>query len=228
MPYDLDIQQESLSCTLRYSRPAFELWGLGGAVVGGLYGVLSSHGVPLQNFQVATAISSAADFIFTVRIGQSGVLKFALDRMEFGFVNFSEEVFRSIPHILDASTRWIKKAVQDFSFASHSFIYFNHSHLKGSTVEHFLATINTRNLNSAGISIGNGAVFNYRVPEKNWTTQIVVDRSVLLAGAVYLSLALSVPGDMLDYVRLLGEARYYLGEVLRELDLNLPELLLIE
>lgn len=228
MPYSLDIQQESLSYTVRYARPAFELWGTGGTVVGGLYNALSPHGVPLQNFQIATSVSSAADVIFTVKIAQYGVLKFTLEKMEFSFANFTEDTFRSIPQMLEASTRWLRSAIPSLKFAGHTFTYYNHSHIKGLAVEQFLRTVNARDLKSAGTSRGNGAIFNYTVPEHNWTTQVIVDRSVLVADALYLNLTLGFPGDMLDYPQLLSKGRYYLAQVLGELNLSLPELLISE
>jgi hypothetical protein len=74
--------------------------------------------------------SNAAETIVTVKLGEIGSCKFALDRTESSFANFTEEAFQSIPKLLAASTNWIRTSVPSFKVASHQFIYSNHGLLK--------------------------------------------------------------------------------------------------
>lgn len=224
MAYDLDLKNEFLSYTASYSRPAFELWGQGGTISKGLYRALSPYGAPLANFQPSAYTPSAADTVFTVRIGQNGVCKFMLDKIELSFSNFTEEFFRSVPEILGASTSWIREAVPQLGFSAHEFRYFSHSLLKKATVTEFLKTVNPISLKAAGASLGNGVIFNNALPNRNWLTQLVLDRSVMVADGLYMSLTISVKTDVLQYDKLLVEGRAYLAGVLRELNLDVPEL----
>ncbi|MHB8485490.1 MAG: hypothetical protein ACYDCM_07150 [Candidatus Acidiferrales bacterium] len=224
MTYALDVKNESLAYQGTYSRPAFEFWGQGGTIAKGLYNALSPYGASLANIQPNSLTPSAADTVFTVLVGQHGVCKFMLDKIELSFANFTEEFFWSTPKILEASTSWIREAAPSLGFALHHFTYFSHSLLKTGRVEEFLKTVNPTSLKSAGSGIGNGVVFNHMLPDRNWLTQIVLDRSALISGGIYISLMISVKTDFLNYVKMLSDARTYLAGVLGELNLTLPEL----
>ncbi len=117
-----------------------------------------------------------------------GTVKFWFDKIEFSFSNFSQAFFETIPKTMGELTAWIIKAVPDFKFASHSFFYFSHSFVEDSTPQEVLKAVNTRELKSAGISVGSGAIFNYTVPSRNWETQLLIDKSRHLAGGLFISL----------------------------------------
>ncbi len=224
MPYELNVQQEQLTYTGHYSRPLFELWGNGGKIVGGIYGALSPYGVNLPDIHLELAQTSPSDPIVTTKIGAGGVYKFTFDRVELTFFGFSEEVLKKIPAIINASTEWIRAAVPDVKFLWHRSVYFAHGQLKGTTIEEFLRGTGPRNLKSAGIDRGSGAIYNCEVPELGWTTQLVLDRSIFVPGGLYIMLALTATHDVLNYDTLLIEGRSYLSGVLNELGLSFPEL----
>src|SRR5262249_37782038 len=96
---------------------------------------------------------------------------------------------RAIPGLLDALTGWLKKSVPDFKFRSHSFLYYQHAFLKGTTVEQFLSGINVKKFELPGVDLGRGAIFNRSIPERHWTTQITLDKSVPFPGALFFGLS---------------------------------------
>lgn len=202
-----------------------ELWGRGDIVLRAVYDALAPFGVPLANLAPSTSVNSAADPALTVKIGDVGTTKFALDRIESLFVNFTEDFFRSIPSILAASTGWVKASVPSLEFASHQFTYFNHSLLKEGKTQEFLAKLNPRTIKSAGESIGNGMIFNQVRRDLGWRSQLLLDRSTIVPDGLFVSLSILIDGDIASYDSLFVEARSYFATALSELDLKVPELL---
>ena len=224
MPYELDVQHEQLTYTGRYSRPLFELWGDGGKIVGGIYDALQPYRVRLSDIRVEPGQTTASDPIVTAGIAGGGVCRFAFDRLELTFSSFSEESLKQIPAIISASTGWIRTTVPTIKFHSHLTVYHAHAKLTGAVVGEFLKTLGQRNLKSAGIDRGSGAIYNYEIPDFGWTTQLVIDSSLLVSGGLYLMLSIATNRDRLDYGALLVQGRSYLSGILQELDLHFPEL----
>ena len=165
-------------------------------------------------------MATAADTVITVQIGTT-ILKFSFEQIEVAFSRFSEAEFSGIPKFLKLSTSWLGEG---FQFASHQAIYYSHSFLKEMTTDDFLRTINPKPIKSAGIDLGSGAVFHRAIPEKSWITQLTVDKSQGIPGALFIGLSILIAGGKLDYDSLLGDGREYFRNALGELGLILPEL----
>ncbi len=222
MPTTLDLRHETLGYTGNFARPTFELWGAGGVIVRQIYEALSPYKVSLQNFQLASALSSAADTILTVQVG-STLLKFSFEKVDVTFTAFSEEEFQAIPNFLNASTAWLGRSVPDFQFSTHQIQYFSHSFLKEASADEFLKATNPKKLKSAGFDLGTGAIFHRSVPQKKWVTQLILDRSQSIPGALFIGLSIRIEAGLVNYDSLLVEGRTYFGEFLGELGLTLPD-----
>jgi hypothetical protein len=222
MPLILDYKYESLAYTARFQRPVFQLWGAGATIASAMYEAYLPFNVPLSNFQLGSAATSAADVVVTVKLGDVGTSRFAFDRTESSFANFSEEAFQTFPRLLAASTDWLRNTISTFKVASHHFVYSNHSLLKGGVVADFLKALNPRKFKSAGESIGNGAIFNHVRKDAPWQTQLVLDRSLSVNEGLFASFGVTVIDDKIDYVAFLADARKYFEAMLADLDLRLP------
>ena len=223
MPFQLDLRHETLKYTGQYARPTLELWGSGGVIIKGLLDALGPHGVTLQQIEVSGSLPNASETVVTAHVPGIGAVKFGFDKIELNFANFSPEFFEAMPSTMNALVDWIAKAVSDFKFASHHFFYFSHSFVKDATPQEVLKALNVRELRSAGISVGNGAIYNYAVPSKNWDTQLLIDKSQYLAGGLYVSLDVRIHTGEIDYGQVMMNSRKYLADALAELDLVIPE-----
>jgi len=223
MAKELDIRWETLNYTARFARPAFALWGQGGKIMEGLYDALSNYGVNLANIQFTPTLPNATTPLLTIGVTNTGTLKFAYDRLEYSFSNFTTDFFQSLPGLFSRLSQWLRDAVPKFQFASHEFQYFTHCYLKTGQTEEFLASVNARTFRNAGLSIGHGSVFHHTLPEKKWETQLIIDRSTSLPNALFLSLNIAAHGDI-NYEDFLRDARAYFASMLQELDLALTEL----
>src|SRR5579863_7048901 len=219
MPFTLDYKYESLVYTARFEKPALELWGAGAVIASAMYKAYLPFNVPLSNFQLGGPATNAAEIVVTVKLGDVGTSRFAFDRTESSFANFSEEAFQTIPGLLAASTDWLRSTISTFKVASHQFVYSNHSLLKEGSVADFLKRLNPRSFKSAGQSSGNGAIFNHVVEDAAWVTQLVLDRSLSVREGLFVSFGVTVNDDKLDYMSLFTDARKYFEAMLAELDL---------
>lgn len=223
MPFELDLQHEALNYTGRYARPTLELWGNGGLIIKGLLNALHPHGVTLQHIQVSAAVPNASETIVTAHVPGVGPVKFGFDKIEFNFANFTPAFFEAMPVTMNNLVAWITLALPDFRFASHSFSYYSHSFVKDTTPQEALKALDVRELKSAGISVGNGAIFNYTLPSKNWEVQLLIDKSRHLVGGLFVSLDVRIHTGEIDYGQVIMEGRKYLADALAELDLVIPE-----
>lgn len=223
MPFELDLQHETLRYTGHYASPTLGLWGSGGVIIKGLLDALGQHGVTLQQIQVSGALPNASETVVTAHVPRVGAVKFGFDKIELDFSNFSPAFLEAMPSTLNDLVVWIVKAVPDFKFASHRFFYFSHSLVKNATPQEVLKALNVREVKSAGISVGNGAIYNHTVPSRNWETQLLIDKSQQLAGGLFVSLDLVIRTGEIDYGQVMIEGRRYLAEALAELDLVIPE-----
>jgi hypothetical protein len=224
VPFQLDVRHENLSYVGRFASPPFKLWGAGGIIVKHLLEALAPHGVSLQNFKAPGSNPTVADPVITIDIPNVGYAKFGFDKIEFNITNFTSDFLRAFPVILHNCTSWIGEFESDFRLSSHYFSYFTHAFVKDATAETILKSVNPKGLKSGGISVGNGAIFNYSIPEKSWETQLTVDRSRYLNGAVFVNLSITISDGTPNYDKILSEGRIYLRNVLSDLELFIPEL----
>jgi hypothetical protein len=223
MPFKLDLRHETLNYTGQYARPTLELWGSGGLMVKGLLDALGPHGVTLQQIVLSGNMPNAAETVVTAHVPNVGVVKFAFDKLEFNFSNFSTAFVEAMPQTMVGLVSWIAKAVPDFKFASHRFSYYSHSFVVESTPQEALKALSVRELKSAGISVGSGAIFHYTIPSKKWETQLLIDKSLYLTGGLFISLDVRLNTGEINYFEMLIDARKYLADILAELGLVLPE-----
>jgi hypothetical protein len=224
MPYELDLKQEFVTYLARYDRPVFELWGAGATIAKSMYNAFLPFDVPLSNFQLASALPNASEPILTIKLGDVGTCKFAYDRIEAVFANFNEEFFAQIPSVLAASTSWLHAAVPTLKISSHSFVWYSHSLLKSGSGMDYLKQLNPKRLSSGGTHLGTGLIYHFLVPTNKWKTQLMLDNSALIPNGLFLNLTINIDADKLDYDKIMLDSREYLGSLLQELDLQLPEL----
>ena len=221
MTTTLNIQHESLTYTGVFDRPVLGLWGNGGTIVRGFYEAYAPYSVTLRNFQIHGNQPNPADPIVTVTVG-SVIVKFSFESIEVTFTNLSEQELQSIPRFLDTSTSWLKK-VPDFKFRSHSFNYFQHSVPKGTTVEKILTAIGPKK-ELPGLDLGSGAIFNRSIPERYWTTQLILDKSAAISGGLFLGFNVKIGIGSVEYGKLFQEAMAFYAENMKVLDLETPYL----
>lgn len=222
MPVAIEIKHELLTYTAFYERPAFSLWGNGAAIVRGFHDALAPYRVSLRDIQLTPNTSTAADPVLTITVG-SAIVKFAFQSLEVTFTSLDEGMMRRIPAFLDALTSWLKK-LPEFKFGSHKFVYFQHSFLKGKTVDEFLSTFSPKKLELQGVDLGTGVIFNRSVPERFWTTQVTLDRSVPHPGGLFLALSIQIGTGEVEYSKLFDEAVSYYSGIMKTLDLESPYL----
>jgi hypothetical protein len=223
MPFVLDLQHEELNYIGRYARPTLELWGSGGVIIKGLLDALGPHGVALKQIQVSGSLTNAAETVVTAQVPSVGVVKFGFDKMEVNLANFTQSFFEALPQTMNGLVAWIVAAIPDFKFVSHSFKYFSHSFVKDATPQEALRALNVRELKSPGITLGNGAIYNYAVPGKKWETQLLIDKSQHVPGGLFVSLEIRIQKGDIDYAQTMMDGRRYLADALAELELVIPE-----
>lgn len=123
------------------------------------------------------------------------------------------------PKICEASTGWIRKEAKDFEISSHRFVYSCHGLLKDVRVAEWL-NLGHAGIRDAGKAQGTGAIFHWSLPDKSWTTQLVLDKSVVVSGGLYLMFTLDVARNLIAFTEVALEARSYLNAIVAQLGLE--------
>jgi hypothetical protein len=223
MPNELDIRSATINYTVRFDRPVFELWGRGDKIVRSLYDALSGYGITLASVTVAGGLPNAAEPVITVRMHTDSTVKFAFDRIEFNFNNFSQEFFSTLPVLYQNCIAWLRREAPELKLAQHNFAYFCHALAKGAESREILARINPHRISEMGENLGSGAIIHSFLRDKNWLTRFWFDFSNAVPGGLFIALFIDVTADELNYQQTWDDARAYYRRVLTEVDLSLPQ-----
>jgi hypothetical protein len=216
---ELTVIHNQLVYTGTFVRPPLQIWGQGNALLQGVYDALSPFGVRLSDIRSESVSPDVAGQAITANLKPNGMYRFRFDKVETTFFNFSEPVLSEIPRFCESSTEWIRKYAHSVEFGSHKFVYSCHGQLKETPILKWLRLANG-DIPIAGQSQGAGAIFYWSVPEKAWTTQLVIDRSVLLSDGLFLMFSLEVKKDEVVFEDIGREGRAYLETILAKLDLE--------
>lgn len=218
MTRELTVRHAQIVYTAPFVSPAFELWGEGRKITQGIYETFLPFGVKLANIKGESG-TTAAEQTVTVNIGAQVVYKFRFDGVEMTCFTYSEDFSRRLPLILSAATKWVHAAAPAVRFASHQFAYSAHCALENGGAEEFLRTVFATPPRAGGIDRGTGLIFHWDVPETKWSTQLVVDKSLLTNGGLYIALTVSIVGDAVDFDSVGSGGYVYMEKVLNELGL---------
>jgi hypothetical protein len=215
----LNVQHEQLTHSAHFSRPLFDLWGNGKTILNGVYGAFRPLGATVASIRVEG--SAPADQHVSVVLGNV-THAFRFDRIETTFVNPTEQVFASIPTVLQDALSWVRAACPDVPVAAHQFVHFTHSKLEDESLEEVLSRVGPAAPRSGGQATGSGAVFHWTVPENGWLTQLTVDKSLAIKDGIFVMVSISVATDKIEFGPFAEAGRGYLLRVLEELGLTIP------
>ena len=216
----LQIQQAQLVHTAYFAEPVLGLWGEGKGILQSLYNAFHPFGAGLTDIR-AEGINPG-DQVVSVTLGQTGIHRFRFDRLETTFFNFSESEWATFPAILAASLEWVRKASPATKIGRHQFTYTSHSRLEGEAGDACLRRIGPAAPKSGGVGQGSGAIFHWEVPDRQWTTQLLVDKSLVVPDGLFLLFYLTIGVDKVDFFDIAASGEKYFSSILKELNLDLP------
>jgi len=214
---ELAVQYAQMVYSASFVSPAFELWGEGRKITQGIYETFSPFGVKLANIKGESG-ANAAEQIVTVSIGSDAIWKFKFEGVEFTCFRYSQELAKHVGAMLSAFTNWIRSAAPSVRFASHQLSYSAHCTLEGSSGESFLRSVAPRAPTSGGNDRGTGLIFHWDLPGRG-SSQLVIDKSVLVNNGLYVALNLLISEDVIDFEAIGPWSYHYMASVLGDLGL---------
>jgi len=216
----LQTQENQVSYVAVFSRPAFALWGQGGRILDGLFTAFEKRGISLSDFVFDQTSQVPAAQSITVNLSPSCYFKFQLERIESVLKNFTDQDLMLFAEILQQTTDWLRAAVPGLSFKSHLFGYFGHSRLSEGTSKDVLASFPTVSVPDIGVSEGNGIIFHWQLPEREWKIQLTIDHSLTLQKGLFTQFFLLTPGDNIDYQKVATAGRDIMEKALNHIGLE--------
>ena len=215
----LAVANNQLNYTGLFARPPFQLWGQGNVLLRGIYDSFSPFGVKASDIRFETLAADITGQVITANLGTAGFCRFRFDKVEATFFNFGKSFLAEFPKICEASTTWIRREAKDFEISSHRFMYSCHGLLGDVRVAEWL-NFGRIIITDAGKAQGTGAIFHWSQPEKSWTTQLVLDKSVVVPDGLYLMFTLDVAKNVIPFANIAVEARSYLDAIIAQLGLE--------
>lgn len=219
----LVVRQNQISYAGLFSRPALSFLGSGGKIIDGLLAAYKDQNVNLGSFRLEQASPDPTAHSVNLAFSPSCVYQFKLDRVESVVSNFRREDYEMFPRILSQGAEWLRSAIPEFSFQSHLFTYFGHNGLSDGTSQDVLAQLPSISIPEIGVSEGNGVIFHWRIPDRDWKAQLLIDHSLSVPGGLFVQFLLFGVGDQIDYSATATTGRSIMEVALRKIGLEIDD-----
>ena len=199
------------------------MWGNGRLILSGVYQALRSYGVGLNNIHTPPGADLAGEQAVIADIGVNR-LHFYFDRLELHATNFTNADLPQMGAIVQSVAEWLEDVAPDSSINRHVAHYIGHGTVgpKGDqpvASPPFATTPQWR----GGEALGAGIILNYRVrgEEYTGTVRFTLDRSVQIAGGLFVSLESELIGLGGRAALALSTGEGFLSELLEKYDLEI-------
>jgi hypothetical protein len=220
----LDIKSNQVDYLGIMGRPAFSLWGEERLLLSTLYEAYRPYNVRLENIVGAGTTDSAGDQGVTVNLGARTSFRFRFDRVDARMTNFLTSDLEALPGIIDAGVTALRSIGSEISFTSHIISEFSHSSLSQGRAEDFFRDVGVGPDLRLGESRGNGIIFHFDLPGKQWQVHLTIDHSLSIPGGIFLQYQIVIEADKVDYALILSDARQLLRTALSKIGLGFPDL----
>jgi len=202
-------------------KPVFNLWGEGGAILGGLYDALSPYHNGLKSFGSIGDGGSPADQAVTVDLGWQAQFRFRFDRIEAHLHTFDDSQLQTFPGVLERGAAWLLAQQPQPAFDSHLVTYRCHGPLVASNGAAFLATLPTPRLKGLGPTADAGVILHGALPSRGTLVHLTLDHSIRIRDGLFVEFQAFLPEGSIDYSVTLAELRTALDSLLAEIGLEL-------
>lgn len=221
MSWQLQVMRNEISYTGSLAQPLLNYLQQMNEPAKALLEAFEPFGFGFESMQALASAQAINQQGLLFTFGWQGTYTFKLDRVEAMFWNLDESGFKRGAEILMAADRTLRKYAQGFQMKRHQFIHSAHGLLQPGQVADVLDPLIKMYPRSGGVSKGTGVIFHWDVPDKHWTTQLTLDRSVFYEDGLFLLLSIECFSDNLDLPAVLIEGRQYLIAVLQEIGVEL-------
>ena len=202
-------------------KPVINLWGEGGAILGGLYDALSPYHDGLKSFRSIGDGGPPADQAVTVDLGWQAQFRFRFDRIEAHLHTFEDSQLKTFPGVLERGVAWLLEQKPEPAFASHLVTYRCHGPLVASNGAAFLATLPTPRLKGLGPTADAGVILHGTLAGRGARVQLTLDHSLRVRDGLFVEFQAFLPEGVVDYSVTLAELRTALDSLLAEIGLEL-------
>jgi len=217
------VQQNQVTYAAQFARPVFALWGDGKRILEGLFTAFNKRGITLANFRFDQSSQDPAAQALIVSFNPSYFFKFHLDHVESILNNFRSEDLIVFPEVLNEGAEWLRSSIPDFSFHSHLFTYFGHAKLSQGSSHDVLAAIPTFSIPEIGTSEGNGIIFHWKLPDRGWKTQLLIDHSLTVSNGLFIQFLLFITEDSINYAETAKVGRNIMDVALKQIGLEIDD-----
>lgn len=209
----LSVENNQLSYTGTFSKPALNLWSDGARIFEGLLSSFDIFGTKLSDIRVDTLNQSPAGQIITADLHALGKYGFRFHQVEWLADNLTEDELGVFPSILQAADSWLRTAVEVLSFDGHVLVYSSHAKLSEGTSRDYLLRFPDRNIANIGESIGAGIFYHWEIAEVG-RFDLAVDHSRSIKDGLFVQASIEAKQDRIDFVEMALTARARLDAAL--------------
>ena len=216
----LIIQQNDVSYTGIFSDPAFAFLGQGAKLIEGLYQLFKDYGITLNNISLDSSPDLSSP-VMKVDLNELGDYEFGFEKIEWTMSNIEDDSLTCIPVVLNRGEEWLRSAIPGFTFQGHVFNYYNHSLLSEGDSQDFLREFSKVDIPEVGVSLGNGLILHWELPEQGWQMNLTIDHSNIFPGGLFIDQDVIVRSDHVDYEKLIATSQELFKNTLGRIGLEL-------
>jgi hypothetical protein len=207
-----------------FAAPAFNLMGEMREIIAGLSKAFAVHNLGLGNFRIEGDTAEPSTAAAVVRLGRFGIYQFKLDQVKTSLSGgFSDDDLEGMISVIEKGNGWVRKAVNDFAFKTHAFVYSSHSALSDGTSSSFLLSLPRRPIRVMGEDLGSGLLETWHDSQLDAKVRLTLDHSLQETDGLYANYMVVFERDYVDYVEMAHLSRKLLEAALCEIGLEFGE-----
>ena len=219
-PRILKVEDNEFSYVGNFSRPALSLWSEGAKIFDGLLTAFAPYELELADIRVDVATQSPAGQIVTADLDWLGRYRFKFDGVECIARDLDEEGISSFPSVLQRGDDWLRSAVPDLEFKSHTLAHTSHSILSEGTSQEYLSSFPGRDIPGIGTNLGSGIFYHWDVPSMDWRVHLVIDHSLSVKDGIFVQMAIEVNTNKINFETVAIRGRALLESALGKIGLE--------
>ena len=213
--------QSDLAYQGDFSSPAFELVGSFATLLGRLHARLATFGLRPGDLKLEPGQGLADSALACSLPGLNAVVRVRVERVEANFLELRRVTQDQVAGIILQAVGAVQDLLPQVSFKSHSIGLSAHGLFEDIVYEDFIQRYAPKSPEDLGPALGRGVVCYYGPEEERDSSLVVLDKSLLVPGGLYLRTHFSLNGAKVPLADVQSKASAYVNLILEKVGLEI-------
>ncbi len=213
--------QGDLAYQGEFSSPAFDLVGSFLSLLTRLYARMAKFGVRPADLKLESGQSLAESALLCALHGLNAQARIRVERVEANFLELRRVTQDQVLAIILEAIGAVQELSPQLAFKTHGIVLSLHGVLEGITFEDFIQRYTVKAPDGLGPPVGSGVVYYYGPETERDNSSVVLDKSLVVSGGLYLRMNLTINGTKVSVTEVHDKVSAYFNLLVKKLDLEI-------